>query len=507
MTKLSLSMITKNEEANLPECLESVKGLVDEIVIVDTGSSDRTKEIALGYGAKVFDYTWSDDFSAARNESLNHATGDWVLYLDADERIERSFHQKIRKLISSGKADAYLLNLRSKIGTRDDAQYHITPYPRLFRKIKGVYFVGTVHEQITPQLVAVNARIQPTDIIIEHLGYAQADEVLKEKANRNYLLLMKQLETGINKGYVLYQTGQTELMLGKIDEGLNRLQQALAAGGFGKSVEANIHSILADLNLRRGKLDEALEECNKSLECAPGQSFAHIVRGEIFTRKGDYRSALNCYMEAFKKYNSGEVQKSVQTAIEPVFDMSIIYLKLAQTYQRLGDLEHAHQFYKESLSGFASEEKIRLYLNFLVEVHEYGRILEVIKEYPHYSDKDWLLRIAAAACIELEKYSEASYMLQKIVNPDYDVFINLAKSRMKLRDFSGAEAAFEMAFVIKEPDAESLEMFGLVQIMRRKFSSAVTTLSKVLQISPENERAARFLDVARQQAALESALK
>jgi glycosyltransferase involved in cell wall biosynthesis len=499
--KLSLSMITKNEATNLPGCLESVRELVDEIVVVDTGSSDRTKEIAQAYGAKVFDFEWTDDFSAARNESLSHATGDWVLYLDADERIERRFHQKIRKLISSGNGDAYLLNLRSKIGIQEDAQYHIAPYPRLFRRMKGVYFVGAVHEQITTRLVAVNARIKSTDIVIEHLGYAQTDEILKEKANRNYALLMKQLETGVNRGYVLYQIGQTEIMLGRIDDGLEKLRQALEVGGFGKPVEAHIHSILADLNLRRGNLDQALEECNKSLVDAPGQSFAHIIKGEIYTKKGYYQEALSSYEEAYKKYSSGDLQKIVQTAIEPVFDISVIYSKLARAYHKLGDLEHAHEFYKKSLVGSPSEGKLQLYLNFLAEEHEYDKILEIVREFPQYLNKDWLLRIASAACIELGMYNEASDMLQKITNPDYDVLVSLAKSRMKSRDFSGAELAFEKAFAIKDPDVESLEMFGLAQIMTGKFSSAISTLGRVLEMSPGNLRAARFFEIARQQLA------
>ena len=85
---LSLSMIEKNEESMLPGCLESVKEVVDEIVIVDTGSSDRTKEIARSFGAKIIDFEWVNDFAAARNESLRNCTGEWILYLDADERLK-----------------------------------------------------------------------------------------------------------------------------------------------------------------------------------------------------------------------------------------------------------------------------------------------------------------------------------------------------------------------------------------------------------------------------------
>src|SRR5262249_55825806 len=86
--RVSLCMIVKDEEANLPACLGSVADLVDEVVVVDTGSADRTREVAARYGAKVYDFAWVDSFAAARNESLRHATGDWVLWLDADGRLD-----------------------------------------------------------------------------------------------------------------------------------------------------------------------------------------------------------------------------------------------------------------------------------------------------------------------------------------------------------------------------------------------------------------------------------
>ncbi len=87
---LTLSMIVKNEEKYLEDCLKSVRGVADEIVIVDTGSTDHTIEIAQEYNAKLFHYTWINDFSAARNYALEKSTGDWVLYLDADERLSKS---------------------------------------------------------------------------------------------------------------------------------------------------------------------------------------------------------------------------------------------------------------------------------------------------------------------------------------------------------------------------------------------------------------------------------
>ena len=96
---ISLTMIVRDEETNLPRCLESVRGVFDEIVIVDTGSVDRTREIALAFGAKVFEFAWIDDFAAARNVALEHATGDYAFWLDADDVIEPAQREKLIALL------------------------------------------------------------------------------------------------------------------------------------------------------------------------------------------------------------------------------------------------------------------------------------------------------------------------------------------------------------------------------------------------------------------------
>ena len=126
MTKLSLCMIVKNEEKFLEQCLNSVRELVDEIVIVDTGSTDKTKEIAAKFTNKIFDFQWCDDFSAARNESLKHATGDWILVLDADETIAWKDLSEIRKLIDDADASVsgFVLLQRNYVSSLDNTWHH-----------------------------------------------------------------------------------------------------------------------------------------------------------------------------------------------------------------------------------------------------------------------------------------------------------------------------------------------------------------------------------------------
>jgi glycosyltransferase involved in cell wall biosynthesis len=98
-------MIVRDEEKNLSHCLESVSGVFDEVVVVDTGSSDRTVEIAQEFGARVFEFTWIDDFAAARNEALAHATGDYAFWLDADDVVDPTEREKLRKLLAGLRPD------------------------------------------------------------------------------------------------------------------------------------------------------------------------------------------------------------------------------------------------------------------------------------------------------------------------------------------------------------------------------------------------------------------
>ena len=117
MPRLSICLITKNEEAHLARCLESVRGLHDDLVVVDTGSSDRTVDIARAFGARLFEFAWQDDFSRARNFCIEQAAGDWILSLDADESIALRDHAVIREWLRREDLDAVTASQRHYITT------------------------------------------------------------------------------------------------------------------------------------------------------------------------------------------------------------------------------------------------------------------------------------------------------------------------------------------------------------------------------------------------------
>ena len=151
MATISLCMIVKNEEATLPRCLESVQGLAEEVVIVDTGSSDRTREIAGRYTPLVYDFPWQDDFAAARNFAFSKATQDYCLWVDADDVLLPQDRQRFLRLKASLPPDTDVVMLPYHTGGDGAGQPGLTYYrERLLRREAGFAWEGAVHEAIAP---------------------------------------------------------------------------------------------------------------------------------------------------------------------------------------------------------------------------------------------------------------------------------------------------------------------------------------------------------------------
>ncbi len=181
---LSLCMIVKNEEHFLPKCLSSVQDVVDEIIIVDTGSEDKTVEIAESFGAKVYHHPWEGDFSKARNQSLQYATSDWILVIDADEELDPNDKILLKNALKSDSYDVIFCAVLSSSPHGVSKNYS----HRIFRQGKA-HYEGIVHNQLVH-----NSAWLHTNIRIYHHGYNLTDEQMQAKFKRTSALLLKQLE-------------------------------------------------------------------------------------------------------------------------------------------------------------------------------------------------------------------------------------------------------------------------------------------------------------------------
>lgn len=228
---LSVCMIVKNEEANLGRCLKSVQQVADEIIVVDTGSTDRTKEIAQSYGAIVADHEWDHDFSAARNKSLDLATKDWVLILDADEELEPDEALKIKNLINQETPYcAYYLRLVNIIEGKDIGNAIVL---RLYEHAPNHRFRGKLHEQIINCLQDLHGNdcIGQTPIRILHYGYDPQVSDAKKKSRRNLDILLS-YEESQKDGYYYYVLGNEYARIDDFDEALRIYFKAVSVTDY-----------------------------------------------------------------------------------------------------------------------------------------------------------------------------------------------------------------------------------------------------------------------------------
>jgi tetratricopeptide (TPR) repeat protein len=290
--RLSLAMIVKDESRFLPGCLESVCGVADESILVDTGSTDDTVAIAASHGARVFHHMWRDDFASARNESLRQCTGEWILALDADERLAPGQEELLRRCLGDRDVAAWTVLVRSTATMPTGPSVQVMPYARLFRNDPRYRYEGTIHEQISPSIERACGKISPSALVIEHLGYGQGVEVLRRKAERNLRLLHERLRRNPRDSYACYQIGNTASMFQRYGEAKEYLRRALRQGGLPGSLRALVLNLLAEAELRTGNAAGAEECCRDSIALAPVQLTARWYLVGAKVEKKDFAGAV-----------------------------------------------------------------------------------------------------------------------------------------------------------------------------------------------------------------------
>jgi len=354
---LSLAMIVKNEEKNLGKCLGSVKGLVDEIVIVDTGSTDKTLEIAKASGAKVEHFAWTDNFSEARNKSLSLCSGDWILSLDADEMLDSQEHMTIKQALLNPDAFAYNMLLRNYLNsgasygingaaTPNDESFepamqfsHYSSHPRLrlFRNVKSPYFSGRVHETVEIWAEAHGYSPLPLNAAIHHFGKHDSQREL-DKQPFYYELAKKDLTDNPNDAYAHYNVLQEAIVLEDWPAVLDAARAVLRLKGTApiqvyiggaKALVATgrpddaleflapvdnpsqpdpcIETAKADALQMLGRLQEAVDACVLAIDTYPSYTASYIALSKILDSSGEMESARKV-LEAGLDQNTKDIR-------------------------------------------------------------------------------------------------------------------------------------------------------------------------------------------------------
>jgi len=265
---LSVCMIVKNEEKDLPECLQLIVGRVDEIVVVDTGSEDNTVAIAESFGAKVFHYEWNDDFAAARNCSIDHATGDWILWLDADDRIYSEDIVKVREMINGPQNRVFFFKLRNEAlkAGKESQMLQI----RVFPNVPKMRFAGRIHESVHPAAKELGFVHVTTDTSVTHVGYAIGAEGMDKKLMRNMKMLEEEVKANPTDFRLHFYIAGTASALGDDDrcrEVCNKMINHKDCKGWMRAMGL---AMLSDLDVRKGDFKIAVSRLRKACKIMPG---------------------------------------------------------------------------------------------------------------------------------------------------------------------------------------------------------------------------------------------
>jgi len=295
--RVSLTLIARDEENNLPHCLQSARGLFDEIVVVDTGSRDRTKEIALEFGAKVFDFVWVDDFAAARNEALARATGDYAFWLDADDVLDPPQREKLQALLGGlgvKEEAAYVVRCACDPAPDGTGGETVVDHIRLFPLREDVRWTYRVHEQILPALRRAKVPVRWTDITVRHTGYV--DTALRaRKLDRDTKILRRELEDRPNDPFVLFNLGAIAVERKDWTGALGLLKHSLAGSAPTDSITRKLFALIARVHQMVGDSQQALRTCDEGLKLDPEDAELWFRKGVVHRHRGESTEAQRCW--------------------------------------------------------------------------------------------------------------------------------------------------------------------------------------------------------------------
>ncbi len=328
--KISLCMIVKNEETTLPRCLGSVKGFVDEIVVLDTGSTDKTPQIAEQFGAKVYYFTWNNNFSSARNQALKYVTGDWILVLDADETLRSEIIPLLKSVMC--KEEYLVINLvRQEVGSTQSPYSLVS---RLFRNHPNIYFDRPYHALIDDSVTTILTQ-EPCwevgylpGVAILHTGYQKSVINALHKYANAAAAMEEFFANHPHDAYVCSKLGALYVHNDKINQGMNLLNHGL-----------------------NQLLDHQVEDINYDILYE-----LHYHLGIGYTHLQDLSSAIDHY------------QAAVKLPIYPLLKLGG-YNNLGNLLKNVGDLPAAKVAY---------ETTIKIDPNFVIGYYNLGMVCKAM---------------------------------------------------------------------------------------------------------------------------------
>ncbi len=487
--KLSACLITKNEERCLARGIESMKDIIDELIVVDTGSTDSTVEIAESFGAKIFHFQWIDDFAAARNYAIEQATGDWILFLDADQWFCTPGDARNLKqyLINLKLPNAYALALRElNVDRREPTVVKEQIMTcRVFRNIPACRYRRPIHEQITKPAGMLLVYDEELEVALFHDGYSL--DIIEEKILRNNEILYRMLEENPHDVISHYYLGDALCTLGQWEKALSHLMEYIKSGRQESYQELGIGGILSAIlaaekaGLPASRRREILAYAHSQY---PEHPTTYLLSALLDTEEKNWDGIRkNGALAVQKKQsykNPTEVSTNFRIELYPKLHRAV-----AKAYEMKGDLEEAAAQYLEVLkthpqSGGAMEGYIRVLSQ--GDQSAYIRQMQALYPQPSKEDLDLLLPLMRrhlpreAFLTFFEKY----FAITQRVDVNFHLMLSLIGRHPQavegcLKSYQQWEGAEAYLYQLVGAAAMSRDD-GLISAVSRKVEPAVSAL-------------------------------
>ena len=361
MLRISACVITKNEENNIGQWLEGVKPLASEIIVVDTGSEDRTVELAKAAGAEVYFFPWCGDFSAAKNFALDQATGDWIVFLDADEIFSVASIPKVRQYIEKFHSDRRIVGIICQLLNIDkdhDNRLIDTAYQmRVFRNEKSLRYIGEVHEMICSQAIGIR-KLQLTDLTIYHTGYSSA--LVKKKCERNLVILQEKVkkEGGEKPAHYPYFT-DIYMGLGDYEKVIHYAELTLKKKSGLVGMQGKAYRRLLDaMNLLKKSSEERLQMADIAIAAMPEMPEFLGDKGMILAEMKRYEEAKQALLQALalRESSTREQEDCMTNSMDA--RLPYLYVVLGKIYQLQGCPADAFSYFVKALRRYPYQQNI-----------------------------------------------------------------------------------------------------------------------------------------------------
>jgi len=497
---VSLCMIARDSSRTLGPALQSIRPWVDQIVVVDTGSTDDTPNLARSLGAEIHFFPWRDDFAAARNASLEHATGRWIFWMDSDDTIDSSNGRRLQALVRQEHADSilgFVMQVHCPGPAGQLNEMTVVDHVKLFRRLPGLCFEGRIHEQILPAIRRQGGEVAWTDIFVVHSGSDQSPAGRARKHERDMRILRQDLAERPDHPFVLFNLGMTLADLGEHAAAVEYFRPCLALSGPDESHLRKAYALFAASLMQLNCYDEAGAICLEGRRLFPADPELMFRQAMILHHLSRHADAERIYIQLLCQGPRREGFSSRDPSICNVkarHNLAVLYADLGQLslaelqWRKLLALEPANHSAFQSLGQVLLKQGKLCAVRALADQARLSPALSISSQLLHskialeLGDRDLAVELCEAAL--------------EAAPGDVDILEQLCRLRFEAGDAAATESNLRVLLQHDPFNAAAHHNLGVVYFQLQRFPEAISHLRESIGLRPNSDSTRRQLERA-----------